>query len=83
MVFFEENKEIINTGVLTLSSILVSLGIHFNSKESTEKRKTEAILKWETKDENTRYKILQEDLFKYGKELKIIEDELNSLAKPI
>lgn len=83
MVFFEENKEIITTGVLTLFSILVSLGIHFNSKESTEKRKTEAILKWETKDENTRYKILQEDLFKYGKELKIIEDELNSLAKPI
>ena len=83
MVFFEENKEIITTGVLTLFGILVSLGIHFNSKESTEKRKTEAILKWETKDENTRYKILQEDLFKYGKELKIIEDELNSLAKPI
>lgn len=83
VIFFMEHIGTITGGVIALIGTLVGIGRHFNSKESTEKRKTKAILKWEAKDENTRYKILQEDLFKYGKELKTIEDELNGLTKLI
>ena len=71
-----------NIGFLTLGfacvGIFVPFGIHFISNVSLEKRRARAYEKWEAKDENAKYKILQDDLSCYNKELKSIEDELNT-----
>jgi len=76
MTFVENNVGIITIG-LALVGILSPFGIHFITNDSIEKRKTKAYKKWETKDENTKYKILQDDLSRYNEELKSIEKELN------
>lgn len=76
MTFVENNVGIITIG-LALVGILSPFGIHFITNDSIEKRKTKAYKKWETKDENAKYKILQDDLSRYNEELKSIEKELN------
>lgn len=78
MIFFGNNKVIITSGMLTIAGLFITLGIHFNSKDSIEKRRIKAQLKWEAKDENIKYKTLHEDLSRYNAELRSVENELSN-----
>lgn len=80
MRFFENNKVIITSGMLSIAGLIIPLGIHFNSKDSIEKRRTKAQLKWEAKDENIKYKTLYEDLSRYNEELRSVENKLRTLS---
>lgn len=64
--------------MLTIAGLFITLGIHFNSKDSIEKRRIKAQLKWEAKDENIKYKTLHEDLSRYNAELRSVENELSN-----
>ncbi len=75
--FLEENIAFVSAG-LTLIGIFVALGIHFNSNGSIEKRKKIALKKWDEKDENVKYTMLQNDLYRYNKEQIDIENELKA-----
>lgn len=79
MIFFGSNKTILTTGMLTIAGLFITLGIHFNSKDSIEKRKIKAQMKWEAKDKNMKYKILHENLSRYNEELKSVENKLYTL----
>lgn len=77
--FFMNNREYITSGMLTLAGIFISIGLSFNTKDSIEKRRKKAQLKWEAKDKNAKYKILKRDLSQYNEKLKSIEDQLHEL----
>ena len=75
--FIEDNIGLLSLGVACVG-ICVPFGIHFITNSSLEKRRTRAYEKWEVKDENAKYKILQNDLYCFNEELKSIEDELKN-----
>ena len=76
--YLESNSGIFSLG-LPLVAIFVSVGLHYNTNDSIEKRKTNAHKKWEAKNENKKYTLLLKDLNKYNEELKTIKDKLISL----
>lgn len=79
MIFFSENKELTTTGLIGLATLFATIGIHYNTKESIDRRENKAKEKWESKEENAKYKILLYDLSEEQQKLKDIEIELKEI----
>lgn len=79
MIFFSENKAFITTVLIGLATLFATIGIHYNTKESIDRRENEAKEKWESKEENAKYKILLYDLSEEQQKLKDIEIELREI----
>lgn len=78
MNFFKMNSAAITTGTLGVAGMIGGIGKHFYSNDSVTKRREKAQKKWGAKPENAKYKILQNDLSLYNKELESIEKELKA-----
>ena len=78
MNFFKMNSAAITAGTLGVAGMIGGIGKHFYSNDSVTKRREKAQKKWGAKPENAKYKILQNDLSLYNKELESIEKELKA-----